>query len=250
MAEEFYMATDTHVREDLRKSHALAWKQLQSPGSWWSGEQRLAIAAEARNAASCPFCRERKEQLSPNAISGEHLSLGDVPPGTMDVIHRVCTDPGRLSEDWFRQLMESGLGEGPFVELIGIISVVTGLDYFARGLGLPAFPLPSPLPGEASGIRPSGASPDSGWLPMIAPEDATGPEADLYGETGSIPDVVPNIVRALSIVPNEARLIQELMASHYLPLASLNDMSFERSLSRVQIELVASRVSSYNDCFY
>ena len=81
---------------------------------------------------------------------------------------------------------------------------------------------------------------------MIAPGDAAGPEADLYGGA----DFVPNIVRALSAVPDEVRVLRQLSQTHYLPLGGLRDPSARRSLDRMQIELVAARVSALNECFY
>ena len=52
---------------------------------------------------------------------------------------------------------------------------------------------------------------------MIAPEDATGPEADLYGDA----EVVPNIVRALSLVPPEVRALRRAADTHYVPVAQV-----------------------------
>ncbi len=80
---------------------------------------------------------------------------------------------------------------------------------------------------------------------MIAPEDATGPEADLYrGE------FVPNIMRALSLVPDEARALQRSSDAHYVPVSQIPDPTVRRALDRPQMELVAARVSALNECFY
>jgi hypothetical protein len=81
---------------------------------------------------------------------------------------------------------------------------------------------------------------------MIAPEDAIGTEADLYPPNA----VIPNIVRALSVVPAEARALQMLSASHYLPVEQIVDPTIRRSLDRTQMELIAARVSALNQCFY
>jgi hypothetical protein len=62
--------------------------------------------------------------------------------------------------------------------------------------------------------------------------------------------MVPNIVRALSVVPAEARALQTLSASHYLPVAQIGDPTARRTLDRMQMELVAARVSAVNQCFY
>jgi hypothetical protein len=60
-----------------------------------------------------------------------------------------------------------------------------------------------------------------------------------------------NVLKALSLVPDALRQLQELSAAHYLPLQEM--MHFDtklRALSRAQIELVAGRVSALNECFY
>ena len=46
------------------------------------------------------------------------------------------------------------------------------------------------------------------------------------------------------------RTLRSETRSHYLDLADLNDMSVGRDLDRMQIELVAARVSAMNECFY
>jgi alkylhydroperoxidase family enzyme len=81
---------------------------------------------------------------------------------------------------------------------------------------------------------------------MVACEDATGAEADLYEGLA----FVPNIVRALSLVPGEVRALQRSSAAHYLSVKDIVDPAARRSLDRPQMELVAARVSALNRCFY
>ena len=83
-------------------------------------------------------------------------------------------------------------------------------------------------------------------MPLLAPEDATGPEADLY--EGSA--MVPNIARALSSVPDHVRLLQHESRSHYLSLSDMRNPAAGRAIDGMQIELVAARVSALNECFY
>jgi hypothetical protein len=81
---------------------------------------------------------------------------------------------------------------------------------------------------------------------MIPAAAATGPEADLYPRVPK----VPNVVRALSLVPDEVRGLLDLSAAHYLSPAQMMDLSAGRALDRLQIELLAGRVSALNECFY
>ena len=234
------------VREDIRAAHRSLWEHLRSPGTWWTGAERVAMAAEARRADACDLCAARKTALSPAAVQGDHASAGVLPAHVVDVIHRVRTDPARLSRSWFDRVIAAGLDVPPYVELIGVVTMLTGVDDFARSLGVAPFPLPEPRPGAPSRYLPASAKPGTAWVPMIAPEDAAGPEGDLYPPGA----MVPNIVRALSLVPAEVRVLQALAAAHYLPVEQIGDPSARRSLDRMQMELIAARVSALNQCFY
>jgi alkylhydroperoxidase family enzyme len=241
-----YPAAGVHIRDDLREAHQFIWEHLQSPGTWWTGRQRVAMVAESRTAKSCALCRERKAAVSPGAVSGSHDSLGELSENAVEAVHRIRTDPARLSKGWFEGMVASGLEETQYVELVGVVTLAAGVDYCARALGIEPFPLPDPLPGEPSRHRPASAKPGTAWVPMIAPEDADGPEADLYGDA----PFIPNIMRALSLVPDEARALQKSSNAHYVSVAQIRDPTVRRSLDRVQMELVAARVSALNECFY
>jgi hypothetical protein len=234
------------IRQDIRAAHRSLWEHLRAPGTWWGGAERVAIAAEARQADDCGLCAARKSALSAAAVQGEHRSAEALPADLVDVIHRVRTDPARLSRSWFEAVIAGGLEVPAYVEAIGVVTMVTGVDYFARALGTAPFPLPEPGAGTPSRYLPPSAKPGTAWVPMIAPEDAAGPEADLY-PAGAM---IPNIVRALSLVPAEARTLQMLSAAHYLSVEQISDPAARRSLDRMQTELVAARVSALNQCFY
>ena len=60
----------------------------------------------------------------------------------------------------------------------------------------------------------------------------------------------PNVIRALSLVPDEVRGLKELSAAQYVPLKALFDLRAGRAIDRSQIELLAGRVSALNECFY
>lgn len=234
------------VRDAIRTAHDVLWEHLGGPGTWWTGAERVAIAAEARQADDCDFCHARKAALSPGAVGGEHRGYGVLPAHLVDVIHRVRTDSGRLSRAWFDAAIAGGLQVPAYVELIAVATMVTGADYFTRATGIAPFPLPEARAGSPSRYVPASAKPGTAWVPMIDPEDAAGAEADLYPH-GTI---VPNVFRALSLVPAEARMLQSLAASHYLPVEQITDPSARGSLDRLQMELIAARVSALNQCFY
>ncbi len=42
------------IRDDLAEAHRLAWAHLASPGSWWTGAERIELAATAVAAIADP----------------------------------------------------------------------------------------------------------------------------------------------------------------------------------------------------
>lgn len=246
MAHVDYSGAGVPVRDDLTESHAELLEHLRSAGTWWTGAERVAIAAESRYAPDCALCRERKDAVSPSFVKGEHDSLGALPEAVVDVIHRVRTDPARLSKGWFDGVMAAGVSEEAYVEVIGIVTLLAGVDYTTRALGAPPPSLPEALPGEPARHRPATAKPGVAWVSMIDPADADGAEADLYPDL----EFVPNIMRALSLVPDEARTLHRSSDAHYVEMQDLVNPGARRNLDRLQIELVAARVSALNECFY
>jgi hypothetical protein len=241
-----YEGTDVAVRDDLRATHIEMLEYLRRPGAWFSGAERLAIARESRNAANCAHCAAQKAALSPEQPEGQHNRVAELPDALVALCHRLRADPARLSKAWFDSTIASGLDEGPYVEAVGIVAFVAGIDAFCRSLGVPAFALPDPISGEPSRYRPDNLRKEAAWVHMLAPEEVGPNEADLYESA----PLQPNIMRALSVVPDHVRMLQYESQSHYVPIASLSDMTIGRSLGRMQIELVAARVSALNECFY
>ncbi len=245
MSEFSYTDAPVPVRADIPAAHRRAWRRLAEPGTWWTARERVAAATEVRQAARCTLCRARKAALSPEAVEGQHESQGVLSDAAVEVVHRVTSDPARLSRSWYEKILASGLGDAPYVELIGLVVTVVSIDGFHRGLGIPVQPLPEPVPGEPSRRRPPSARLERAWVPMIAEGQATGPEADLYVRGRNA-----NVLRALSLVPDEVRGLRALSAAHYLPLDQLVNLRAGRALNRMQLELIAGRVSALNDCFY
>jgi hypothetical protein len=244
---EFYTSPPIAIREDLAGAHARAWARIGRPGTWWDGATRVAIAAETRHTPSCALCRRRKEALSPVAIEGEHDSLGALPEIVVEVVHRVRTDPGGLSERWFRGVIAAALTEEQYVETVSIIAHVVAIDTMARGLGLDERAPPQPQSGMPSRYRPTGAKPGGAWVPWLEPEDLSEAEASLYPAGRP----APNIMKAMSLVPEEVRSFFDLVSHQYMPPLAMRDFSREyRAISHAQVELLAARVSALNQCLY
>jgi hypothetical protein len=242
-----YASPPYPIRDDLAASQARAWARIAQPGTWWDGAARVAIAAETRQAPLCALCRRRKDALSPMAVDGTHDSLGELPEIAVEVAHRVRTDPGRLGERWYQDVIARGLTEEQYVEIVSIVAHTVAIDTMMLGLGLDILPLPAAEPGSPSRYRPEGARPGSAWVPWIEPIGADASEAGIYPS-----DRPPaNIMKAMSLVPDEVRSFFDLVTHQYLPGAVMRDFSREyRAISHAQIELLAARVSALNRCLY
>jgi alkylhydroperoxidase family enzyme len=235
------------IREDLPQAYREFWARLAKPGSWWTGAERVAIAQESRNAVSCGFCAERKQALSPYNFAGEHEQAGALDPLVVDAVHRIITDQTRITQTYVQNNETAGLSREQYVELSGIVTVTFSIDEFNRALGLPLEPLPDPEAGEPSHYRPASAVEGTGFVPMIPADGNVGPETDLWPAGANA-----NVLRAYSVVPNAVRDWMLVGDAQYLSMSGMQIFAGDtgRSIDRMQIELVAARVSSHNECFY
>ena len=246
MAELWDQSTAFEVRDGLVAAHRRAWDRLGRPGTWLDGESRIAVAAEARHGPGCDLCRRRKAALSPNLVDGIHDSLGDLPANRVEMIHRIVSDPGRLTQGWYEAMLESGIADTTYVEIVSVVAHLTAIDTFARGLGVPPPALPEPVAGAPTRYRPAAARQHAAWAPNIADDEHGPDEADLFPTRPTA-----NIRRALTLVPDEARGFFDVVTHQYMSGPEMRDFSREfRAISHSQIELLAARVSAINQCTY
>ncbi len=242
------------VRGELTKSHDRLWRALAGPGTWLTGRERVAVAEESRAARRCALCNARKEALSPGSAVGEHDAATDLPAPYVEIVHKLVTDPGRITRSWVNDRFDEGVSEATYVEIAGLVSAVIVVDTFHAALGLPLRELPQPTAGEPSRYRPPGAifeaGTQQGFVPIVPFDAIDADTADLYDTARSF---VPNVHRAFSLVPDATRVANDLMQSHYFPYEMVpryTDADHGYAINKVQMELVASRVSIHNDCFY
>jgi alkylhydroperoxidase family enzyme len=241
------------MRPTLEAAQYLAWQRLGSPGTWWTGAERLAIARETRAAADCAFCATRADALSPLTTVGQHgIAEPSLPPPAIEAIHRIRTDPGRLGETWFLKLRDAGLGEEAYIELVSVVAVTVAIDTFRRGSGLAPLPFPTAEPGAPSRRRPTGAKPGLGFAATLAPEGRTNDDPDLYQDhPGPRRRVGANIHRALSLVPDSMIHWWDVLEELYQSGPQMRNYGVEyRAISHPQIELLAARVAALNRCEY
>lgn len=246
MAATSFAGSDLEIRADLVDAHERAWEAIAAPGTWLTGAQRVAVAAEVRRARHCAHCAALKAALSPNAVAGMHESLGALGPAQVELIHRVVSDPGRLSERWSQSVLARGLGEGEYVETVGLVAMVMMLDTCLRAMGLPERTPPAPTTGAPTRHRPVGAKKKAAWLPLVEPEDATEADGPMYPSPKA-----GYIYRGLSMVPQSLRDYWALANCHYMPGQHVWKFdSSIRAISRPQVEILAARVSALHQCAY
>lgn len=238
------------MRESLAREVEIAWGRLAQPGTWWTGAERLAIAGEARRAQDCGLCQRRKAALSPYIVEGEHDGDADLAPAVVEAVHRLVTDAGRITERWIQSLLTGGempaLEETGYVEIVGVIAMITALDVLHQALGLPLRDLPAPAAGSPNRRRPEGAKRNLAWVSTLAPEDVGPDDPNPYPVHGD-----KNIHRGLSLVPQEVFNFFDLDVELYLQDHEIRDFAHEfRAISHAQIELIAGRTSALNGCYY
>ena len=219
------------ANDGLAEVHRSVWDRIGRCGTWWTGEERVAIVAEARQALTCELCIERSEVLSPMMIEGDHESVSDLPSAAIDLIHRLTTDPGRLSREWAVEIMDI-LGEEAYVEIATIVSLQSVIDSYSRCLGLPLRTLPIAGTGIPSCERPEGVGDVGAWVSQTTNKE------------------LANVSRAASLVPETESLWREIVQAHYSRGPEFANLIWDRDLSRPQVELLASTVSALNECFY
>ncbi len=221
---------DTGWRTDLLDAHRSVIDRIGQPGTWWTAAERVAIAAEHRQALDHA---DLPPWEAPSGIEGMIAPDHPLPPAAVDAVWRLTNHPGTLTEDWYRTIIAGFDPADSYVELVGIVAAMNSLDRFAAAMELDLIPLPDATSGEPSREPVDGVSVSTHWVPTV-------------GGGG------PNVVDALSAVPDALDLVQLLSAAQYVPPdALLGDLSWSRgTLDRGQIELVAAATSLVNECFY
>ncbi|HEY5890248.1 MAG TPA: hypothetical protein VIW94_06080, partial [Acidimicrobiia bacterium] len=121
------------------------------------------------------------------------------------------------------------IGETRYVELVGVVAAVTGVDIITQFLGAQTVPLPTPNPGGAVSKTNPNARTSKSWVKMEGP---------------------PLPSNALSAVPATQATANRLLDRLYMTGEDHQDPGPIRGLSRVHLELVATVVSHSNQCFY
>ncbi len=188
-------------------------KAVVAPGSFFSAEDRVAMARTARVA--------RGTDSSAPALSAARP----------DATRRVAADAASIRPEMIEVWEASGLERLAYVELVSVVARLVAIDSFVASLGLPLTPLPAPPTGEVVAAVDPRAELSNAWVPTVGRAGAT---------------------TALSALPVELAGVEQLHTALYLPYAKVGELVEDpgKVISRPQMELVAARTSWLNECFY
>jgi hypothetical protein len=189
------------------------WDALAGPGSFFTGAERLAIARSAR------------------AARGEGGTGAPTSAPVSDATVRIAAEAWTIRPHMIAEWAAAGLDVLAYVEVVSVVARVVALDTYVTALGLPLVPLPAPRPGDPEPLVDVAAVVSTGWVPTVGPAKATA---------------------SLSALPREAAGAEAVTDALYLSYAGVADLRHDprRPISRPQMELVASRTSWLNECFY
>lgn len=224
---------DTGIRPDLAEAHRLAWQHVASPGSWFTGVERVDLGETVLTAIS------DDEALPPWVAwsSSDRARHDTVAPAVAhDLAYRIARHAGTISAD-VHAAASAELGDLAYVEVCAIVSTVAAVGHFCRNIGIDVPAFPEPTPGSPTGDRPDEVvAADLNWVPVAAPADRTAA-----------------VVQAYSAVPAEFDNTWRMAAAQYMPNEEMIHPDWSRrpgGLSRPQSELVAARIAQLRECFY
>ncbi len=220
------------VRQDLVRAHNQAIAAISRPGTWWTGAQRCELALTAQLAIS------EREPVAPwvgvSTVANKLPVSFSAPKIAHDAIYRISRHAATLTREWYEKVVAE-INPLAFVELCGIACTVAPVMAFRRALGLPSLEISSAESGQASNQIPDNiVAAQLNWVPVVGPADKDAA-----------------VVQAFTAVPETNRVIWAMADAQYIPDKELVDPNWTRgTLSRVQMELIATRVSQQRECFY
>jgi len=213
------------IRPDLEKAHDRAWESLASAGTWWSARQRRELAETAIAAMWSG---------SADADTGHHVDRSAAPAAAHHAVAVMASGNPHITRQWYEEVSDE-IGVLEYVELVGLVCSVASTTSLRNTLGLPPRELPAANDEGPSRVpAPSLADATLNWVPVAAPADADAA-----------------VVQALTAVPAANEMLWGLADTQYIPDAEMVDPRWTRgTMSRVEMELVATRVSFSRECHY
>lgn len=196
---------------DAAIADALA--NIATAGSFFTGAERIALAHQARYAR------------------GLESIASQLSPVVAEAVRRVAVEAMNSRSEHIAAWEAEGHDVLAFVELVAVVAQVSSIDSYRIGLGVALDPLPQPVPGQPVRADDDRAITTNAWVPTVGV--ALAPTAL---------NALPNEKAAKDAVSKEWYLTDEYVHKY--------DIDPGRELTRAQMELVASRTSYLNECFF
>jgi len=200
------------VPAEIDELIARRWDAIRSPGSSFTGAERVAIVDSAR---------------------GETAPI--ISSSVAEAARRIHDEPATITLDWLDGLRSDGLTDAEYVEVIGLVAQVRALDTFEVGVGRTPRAIPEPIDGRPTDIEVPGATLDRGWIPTLGPASPM----SVLSLAPAEHDAMVDISEVLYLAPRGGD-----------GFTMGNQHVVRDGLTRSQIEFVASRTSLINDCFF
>lgn len=212
MSELFTMQAELPVRPSMLKGMQREWDRLASAGTWWSGADRVALAAEARAAAD-----------------GLPSPSSNLASGVAAMARRIMTNAHEIDRASIDALVDEGVSLEAYTEMVGVVARLSAVDTAVVGMGSDRAPLPTPLDGEPTRAVERRAKRRSAHVAMVGAAGAT---------------------TALSSVAAEDAAQADLHGALYLRYSEMGDFDIVKDIPRWQMELAAATTSWINHCVY
>lgn len=164
-----------------------------------------------------------------SAVRDPQGQSGVASHGLREFAIKLYVDPATIREEDVRRPADVD-GDASTVETIAIVSMLAAVDAFHHAVGIDIPALPEPVAGDPTGDVTEGLKRRRTHVPV---------------PPGPIPFT-------LDLVPSDARVYLALHGPLYMTGDEMDRDDFERTpgLNRAQMELVSSRLSFHNECFY
>jgi hypothetical protein len=204
------LTTDHNVRSDIAETFEREWKSLRRPGSHFSSHEKIQVCERARRT---------------RAGDSTEDGLADV---TRRVVDTIAARPATIRKPWVEDVT-ANLPMPGYVESVSLVSRIAAIDAFHDVLGIARPELPDAGPGNPTGEFNPVAAPSKAYVPMTR---------------GA------SIWWALTLVPEAYARMEDLHCVLYLSPEQMQQPGSPRALTRPQMEVLASRTSFLNECFY
>lgn len=214
-----FAATRLPFPPALQRVLETEWLFLATCGTWFSGSQRLSIAAAAR------ATDDARRLDTPDASPNESADAADeLSPAALDAAAMIALAPATMTNSDIERWESAGLNRFELIEIVGIVSRLHAVDTLLLLNGTPVADLPPPVAGTPRRKAPRKAKQRASRLPTTA----------------------PGAIGALSGVPAESEARDRL----HRALFGADRLAALPGLTRLQMEFLATKTSIVNQCVY